>query len=102
MNSAVAQKGVIHMTLHDISHMAYSLAVGHYINGEKFSEKRIENMLASMLRKEGDTYIGEIALPDGKWMFRASIICGTYDLYIPDTREQEKRLIAELLAKSSK
>lgn len=88
------------MTLTNIANMAYDLAVGHYINGEKFSEQRTRDLFGAMLRKEGDAYYGQIALPDGKWCFRASIICGTYDLYIPDTREQEDRLIAEFAKKS--
>ena len=101
VNSAVARKGVIHMTLHELSKMTYDLALGQYINNEKFTLERLESLFRAMLRKEGDSYIGIIALPDGRWNFKVSLICGTYDLYIPETREQVKRLIAELLAKSS-
>lgn len=85
------------MTLHELSSMTYKLCVGHYINDVKrASIKDVEQLLSTWLRNENSKFIAEIPLPDGKWLCRFSRIGSYYDLYIPDTREQEQRLFDSL------
>lgn len=85
------------MTLHDTASQIIKLAVGGYINGEKFSESRLQTWLGKMLSEPNSKAVFEIALPDGRWFAEAirDERFG-YDYYIPDTREDEARIIAGL------
>lgn len=95
------------MTLHETAAQLYSLSVGGYFNGEKFSRRELENYLSGMFRpdagphKLGDSIAMEIALPDGVWLFLVSRYADRPDAFgywIPDTRAQEARLWARLTA----
>lgn len=46
-----------------------------------------------------DRYIFQIALPDGEWFCEITRGSYGYDLYVPETREQEAHLIDLLLGK---
>ena len=87
------------MTLKEVSNQVYGLALGGYINGEKFTAERLYKQMRAMLRT-GDNYIFEICLPDGRWMaeaYRVRVGDQTfYDYFIPDTRDQETGLYQKL------
>ena len=84
------------MTLNELSKMTYKLCIGHYMNDVKWTPSSLKGYLAVMLIKEHDKYIGQLCLPDGKWFCQFTKNGDYYDLYIPDTREQEQRLIDNL------
>ena len=84
------------MTLNEITKMAMDLAVAGHINGERFTESRLQNTLKAMLRKDGDKYIFEISMPDGRWYCKATRDWYGYDLDVPDDREHEAHIKAEL------
>ena len=94
------------MTIHQLSSQLHSLAVGGFLNGEKFSQRELENYIAKSFRPETQLKLGnelamEIALPDGRWIFSISRFgqgADGFDYCIPDTREQEARLVERLLA----
>jgi hypothetical protein len=84
------------MTIHETADQLHRLSVAGYINGEKFTVKRLENQIAAWFRASGKRQIVmEIALPDGRWFFtvnRFSDKRDGYDYTIPDDREQEARI----------
>ena len=87
------------MTLTELSTMTYHICVGHYINDVKrTSVADTKAYLGSMLRKDTDGFIAQLSLPDGKWFCKFTKIGSYYDLYIPDTREQENRLVSGLFS----
>lgn len=86
------------MTLRTISDQLFSLSLGGYFNGEKFSRQELTHYIANMFRT-GTRLIGEICLPDGRWFFKITKYADTpdgYDYFIPTTREQEELLKEEL------
>lgn len=88
------------MTIRYIASQLHDISVAGYFNGEKFSKAELEHYIRNMLRTS-NTVVMEIALPDGRWFFKVDRYSDTadgYDYIIPDTREQEGRIIA-LLAK---
>lgn len=87
------------MTIRFIASELHNLSVGGYFNGERFTKGELEAYIASMLRT-GDKLYMEIALPDGRWIFkvvRYGESRDNYDYIIPDNREQEDRFKAELM-----
>ena len=93
------------MTLRELAHMIFTLPyhMPCYINDiKRTSEADVKRLFGSWLmadyKKEYPTQkvIFEIALPDGRWFCRATRTGEMYDLYVPDTRAQEQRLITEL------
>lgn len=81
------------MTLKEVTKQLHKLSGGH-INGEKFTRKELETAISAWL-KTGDSYIAEINLPDGNWLFlieRFPTDQNQYDYWIPETRKQEKHL----------
>lgn len=87
------------MTLKEVSKMAYDLSLGHYVNDIKYhSVNELYNALKDWLNPESsyDSYIAELCLPDGRWFVKFYRVFGSmYDLYVPDTREQEKKMACE-------
>lgn len=88
------------MTIREVCKQLYDLSVGGYFNGEKVTLDRLINQTKNMFRtplKGGNRLVMQIALPDGWWNFYiVEYNKGQFDYYIPDTREQEKRVIAIL------
>jgi hypothetical protein len=88
------------MTIKEVCKQIYDLSVGGYFNGEKFTLERLTNQIKSMFKgqlKGGNRLVQQIALPDGWWYFYiVEYEKGQFDYYIPDTREQEKKVIAIL------
>lgn len=88
------------MTIREVCKQLYDLSVGGYFNGEKFTLERLINQTKNMFRgtlKGGNRLVMQVALPDGWWYFYiVEYAKGQFDYYIPDTREQEKRVIAIL------
>ena len=91
------------MTIKEICTQLYDLSVGGYFNGEKFTKTRLETQIRSLFRgrtrelNNRPVVVQQIALPDGVWYFYIiEYSKGEFDYYIPDTREQEKRVIAIL------
>jgi hypothetical protein len=87
------------MTISAITKQLYDLAVGHYFNGEKFTQNRLQNYITRMM-SNSDRLIMTIALPDGWWYFsinRYSKRIDGLDYTIPDNREQEQRIKEALL-----
>jgi hypothetical protein len=84
------------MTLQDITEQAMQLAVGGYINGEKFTAKRMRDTFSRMLDTANSEYIFEVSMPDGRWFCKAVRRDFGYDLIVPDSREQEQQIKDEL------
>ena len=90
------------MTRQEVAKMVMDLAVGGFVNREKFTYKRIDDTFKALLREPRSQYIFEIALPDGWWYCQATRDVWGYDLYVPDTREQEQYLIDKLYGVTNK
>ena len=90
------------MTKLELTTQLRNLSVDGYFNGEKFTKERFNTYIGKMCRNVGDKLFMEISLPDGRWLFRITH-CGDgeWDYYIPNTREQEAKLTAELLRKGA-
>ena len=85
------------MTLSDISSQLYSLSVAGYFNGEKFTKNQLNKLLRAMFQDNASQYIGEIALPDGRWWFKVlNLGNGQFDYFIPKNKEQNRVLAGEL------
>ena len=81
------------MTIKEITKQVHKLS-GGIVNGEKFTKKQLEDAIKMWMRT-GDSYIGEISLPTGNWLFlieRFPHERNQFDYWIPDTRDQEKHL----------
>ena len=89
------------MTLKDVAGQIYSLTSGGHVNGENYSKKQLENAIYKWLQDAENnaipnSYVIQMALPDGLWLTTVDKIPGGYDYYIPDTRDQEQRLYQAL------
>lgn len=87
------------MTITSITNQLFTLSLGGFFNGEKFTRQQLNHHIANAMRT-GDKYIMEIALPDGKWLFQISRWSDKpdgFDFFIPETREQETHLWKTLL-----
>jgi len=85
------------MTLTEVSKMTYDLTIAGYVNDVKFSSyKELKTAISHWLYKNIDSYICQLVLPDGRWFCKLSRNGNYYDLYVPDTREQETSLVSEL------
>lgn len=85
------------MTLHDVAHQLFTICkpIPCYINQEKRkSEAEVRDLLKHWLCKEQDRYICELAMPDGRWHVLLTRDGSYYDYYLPETREQEQKLLA--------
>lgn len=91
------------MTIKEVATQLYNCSVAGYINGVKFTKSQfIDVVRAWMTRGNYNSYIGEICLPDGRWLFKITKWADRpdgYDYYIPDTAEQNSILMDELLQK---
>lgn len=83
------------MTLANAINSAYDMAIGGFVNGEKFTRAQFAEMVSKIMQC-GDDCVFQLALPDGWWFCK--IISGSwgYDLIVPDTREDEAGIIAKL------
>lgn len=93
------------MTLREVSSQLFDLSVDGFFNREKFSRRRLHDYLRIMLREPQhnaipNTFVLEIALPDGWWHCTVSRFGTMFDYWIPDTRDQESRLLEKLAAAS--
>jgi len=91
------------MTLHEVSSQLYDLSIDGFFNRERFTKKRLHDTLAAHMREPQfnaipNTFVMEIALPDGWWFFTVSKHGKEYGYCIPETREQEKALLARFEA----
>lgn len=92
------------MTIHEVSTQLHNLSVAGYFNGEKFTKRQLEHVIAQSFRPEaqlkaGNQLVMEIALRDGRWLFTVNKYADSpdsYDYTIPDTREQEAYIKALL------
>lgn len=90
------------MTKTELTAQLMNLAVNNTFNAGRFSMKRLNTYISKMCRNVGDKLYMEISLPDGCWLFSITQYAdGEWDYYIPDTREQETKLTAELLRKGA-
>lgn len=84
------------MTITTIANQIHDMAIAGYINGEKFTKKELSSCLRTWLKTK-DQHIIEVSLPDGRWLCKVYRYAkNEYDYFLPDTREQERRLYAEL------
>lgn len=91
------------MTLREVSTQLFDLSIDGFFNREKFSRARLHNYLRDMLREPQalaipNTLVIEIALPDGWWHCTVSRFGTMFDYWIPDTREQEAKLLEKLVS----
>ena len=89
------------MTLHNLTEQLYDLSVAGYFNGEKFTKERLERYIYNlMIHADTKVIIMEIALPDARWNFKISrwVERGSFqfDYYIPETREDEYKMLVEM------
>ena len=86
------------MTLNETINQIYDLTTDGIINGEKFTKKRFSEILKHFFNDLSfDKLIFEITLPDGNWLVKLYKWDNKeYDYFLPDTREQEKKLYREL------
>lgn len=88
------------MTKLEVINQLADLSVNNIFNGERFSKQRLNTYISKMCRNIGDSLVMNISLPDGDWYFRINrYSAGGYDYYIPETREQEMRIVEELMNK---
>ena len=81
------------MTKAELVNQLYELSVGEYFNGEKFTKERLTTYITNMF-KTGNRLVMNIALPDGRWYFYLNKYNDNeYDYVIPDTREQEQKIL---------
>lgn len=91
------------MKFMEVAHQIYTMAkpMRCVINGIRIdSEAELKDIFRPLLVcGEDGQFIYEHSLPDGRW-FCKIIRHGTYfDYIVPDTREQEEKIIAELFQK---
>ncbi len=86
------------MTLNETINQIYDLTTDGIINGKKFTRKRFSEILKHFFKDLSfDKLIFEITLPDGNWLVKLYKWDNKeYDYFLPDTREQEKKLYREL------
>lgn len=89
------------MTIEDVARQMCSLS--HVFNGEEFT---LEELLAALKRwfnPEAKTQIWFllIDLPDGEWLMTVNRVGDGFDYYIPDTREQERKLWKKLMRREA-
>jgi len=90
------------MTKLELVNQLTDLAIDNRFNAEKFSKKRLHTYISKMCRNIGDSLVMNISLPDGDWYFRINRYSATeYDYEIPETREQETRIINALLRRGA-
>lgn len=92
------------MTLREISSQLHSLSVDGFFNRQKVTVRWLEDYISTMLVRSGNksnALVMEIALPDGWWFFTIHKFKDGgkfgFDYTIPDTREQEARILSDLL-----
>ena len=93
------------MTIKEVANQIYSLSIGHYVNGVKFTKMELESTLARWMRnaennKIKNCVVMEICMADGRWLtevFKYADRPDGYDYDIPDNREQEKRIYEALM-----
>lgn len=93
------------MTIKEVANQIYSLSLGHYVNGVKFTKRELESTLARWMRnaennKIKNCVVMEICMADGRWLtevFKYADRPDGYDYDIPDNREQEKRIYEALM-----
>lgn len=86
------------MTLTQTINEIYDLTIAGYINGEKFTKTEFKRNMKHFFNDLGfQKYIIEVSLPDGRWLCKITKFSnGEFDYFLPETREQEKHLYAEL------
>ena len=89
------------MTLREISSQLHSLSVDGFFNRQKVTVRWLEDYISTMLvRADGNSLVMEIALRDGWWHFTIYKFKSggkiSFDYTIPDTREQEARVLSDL------
>lgn len=88
------------MTISQCARQLHDLSVGGYFNGEKFTVDRLTNMIASLFNGSTKKHIVlQIALPDGWWFFTINHYNESrdgFDWTIPETREQEAKVLSLL------
>ena len=88
------------MTIKEVATQLYNLSVDGHINGEKFTKSQFIDAVRAWMHGNYKSYIGEIYLPDGIWLFKITKWADRpdgYDYYIPDTKEQNDALWNKLL-----
>ena len=86
------------MTINELTNQIFSLTSGNIINGEKFTKAEFKRNVHHFFEEINfEKYIIMIVLPDGEWLCKITMFAkGEYDYLLPDTREQEDKLWAEL------
>lgn len=94
------------MTIHEVSSQIFSLTLGGFVNGEKFTKRELEHVFRMWMRdpsrnKVANAHLIEVCLRDGRWFATINKVAegpDGYDYYIPDTRDEESRLLAKFTA----
>ena len=93
------------MTKSDVLKQVYELSVNGNFNRENgWSFSKFKSYIAEKFSSEKrQSIIMEIELPDGWWYMSISRFKnGHWDYYIPDTKEENKRLYDEIVSELEK
>lgn len=93
------------MTIHEVSSQIFNLTLGGFVNGEKFTKQELEHVFHVWMEvhdpshnKVPGSHLIELCLRDGRWFATIDKFADRhdgFDYYIPDTREEESRLLAK-------
>lgn len=92
------------MTIRELSDQIYKLTGGQ-VNGELFCKERLYNNINKWFKdceynRIKNSVMIHVELMDGGWYCSINKVSNTpdgYDYYIPDTREQEQKLIRKFM-----
>lgn len=91
------------MTKTELTRQLMDLSIAGYFNSEKFSKERLNKYISKLCRNDGDKLYMRIAMPDGWWLFKIVRYSATdWDYIIPNTRDEEQKLVAEFMPKVSR
>lgn len=82
------------MTLIQMSDHVYKFSKGHVLNGQKNSKDNFRYWFSHMFDGNKEVLFS-MAFADGEWYCIAQHNAHGYDYFVPDTREQETRLVKE-------
>ena len=97
------------MTIHEVSTQLFNITLGGFVNGEKFTKRELEHVIHVWMEvhdpshnKVANSHLIELCLRDGRWYATIDKFADRpdgFDYYIPDTREEESRLLDKFFTK---
>ena len=91
-------RGYAEMTLAEMAKAVYKHSVGHVLNGQKMKEADMHYWFKRMLNGK-KSVVFTMQFPDGEWLCEAVHEDWGYDYIVPDTREEEAKILQKFLQK---